>query len=83
MFEIRWTHEAQRAYEELRTKAAAGLEGRRRKGKKKSTPAEGLFKQVHKTIQLLAANPRHLGLQTHAYQSLQNPFDPDGKVFEA
>jgi hypothetical protein len=83
MFALHWTLEAQRAYEELRAKAAASLAGRQRKGKKKSTPAEGLFKQVHKTIQLLATNSRHPGLHTHAYQSLQHPFDPDGKVFEA
>ena len=44
---------------------------------------EGLFKQVHKTLQLLRGNPRHPGLQTHEYHSLEHPYDPQGKVFEA
>jgi hypothetical protein len=42
-----------------------------------------LFKQVAKAIQRLAADPRHSSLNTHDYDSLTNPFDPKGKVFEA
>ena len=39
------------------------------------------FKAVKKTLQFLAANPRHQGLKTHEYTSLKGP---DGqKVFEA
>jgi len=39
------------------------------------------FKAVRKTLQFLAANPRHQGLKTHDYTSLKGP---DGqKVFEA
>jgi len=34
-------------------------------------------------IRLLHENPRHPGLQTHAFHSLEHPFDPAGKVFEA
>lgn len=52
-------------------------------GKKKSSRAEGLFKQVHKTITLLTQNPRHPGLQTHEYRSLEHPYNPEEKVFEA
>lgn len=34
-------------------------------------------------MQLLAANPRHPGLNTHEFSSMENPFDPQAKVFEA
>ncbi len=34
-------------------------------------------------MQLLRANPRHPGLQTHEFHSLEHPYDPQGKVFEA
>jgi len=83
MFELNWTDEGQSNYEQLKAQAEASLSARSRKGKKKSTRAEGLFKQVHKTIQLLRENPRHPGLQTHQYLSLAHPYDPDGKVLEA
>ena len=39
------------------------------------------YKAVKKTIEFLAANPRHPGLQTHEYLSLLGP-DKE-KVFEA
>ncbi len=39
------------------------------------------YKAVRKTIQLLADNPRHPGLQTHEYISLRGP--QGEKVFEA
>jgi hypothetical protein len=32
---------------------------------------------------LLAENPRHPGLQTHEFRSLEHPFNPNDKVFEA
>jgi hypothetical protein len=38
---------------------------------------------VHKCIQLLQANPRHAGLQTHEFSSLPHPYETGGKVFEA
>ena len=44
---------------------------------------EGLFKQVYKAIELLRNNPRHPGLHTHEYDSIDNPFDKNKKVFEA
>ena len=43
----------------------------------------GLYKQINKTLRLLEANPRHPGLQTHEYSSLENPFNSKEKVFEA
>ena len=82
MFLIKWTEEADQQYKKLRESAEASLRSRRGKGKKKSTRAEGLFKQVHKTITLLTQNPRHPGLQTHEYRSLKHPYNPEEKVFE-
>ncbi len=83
MFTIRWTLEAERYYQRLKAKAEALQRSRQARGKRKSSKAEGLFEQVRKTIQLLAANPRHPGLQTHDFHSLPHPFDPRQKVFEA
>jgi hypothetical protein len=83
MFTLVWTPEARTAYDELKGKAKASLAARRKKEKAKSSRDEGLFKQVYKTVTLLAANPRHPGLQTHAYHSLPHPYDPSEKVFEA
>ena len=50
------------------------------KGLKEAKHLEKRFKAVTKSLQFLAENPRHPGLQTHQYTSL---FGPDGeKVFE-
>jgi hypothetical protein len=83
MFQIKWTEEADQQYKKIKENAEASLRSRLGKGKKKSSRAEGLFKQVHKTIKLLAQNPRHPGLRTHEYHSLQHPYHPEEKVFEA
>jgi len=83
MFTLKWTSAAQAEYEELKRKTAAGLAARGKKGKAKSSQAEGLFKQVHKTLALLGANPRHPGLAAHEYHSIEHPFDPARKVFDA
>lgn len=83
MFVLRWTRRAVEEYERLCAHAGGGEEASGRGGRKKSSRPEGLFKQVHKALQLLRANPRHPGLQTHEYYSLRNPFDDKDKVFEA
>jgi hypothetical protein len=75
--------EAKAAYDELKAQAEASLASRRKKGKAKSTRDEGLFKQIYKTVTLLASNPKHPGLQTHEYHSLLHPYDPKQKLFEA
>jgi hypothetical protein len=80
-FGVVWQTAARRVFDELTTEAHPSIE--RRGGKGKSTKAEGLFKQVEKCIDLLAANPRHPGLQTHEYLSVANPYDKDAEVFEA
>ena len=83
MFEIKWTEVAQETYDQLKQDAEAKLSARKRKGKGKSTAAEGLFKQVKKTIEQLANNPKHPTLNTHQYDSLDHPYEQKGKVFEA
>ena len=42
-----------------------------------------VLKQVRKALGYLQFNPRHPSLNTHEFTSLENPFDPKGKVFEA
>ena len=67
--------------DELRAKTA--FLNRKKNDQTKSSKIEGLFKQVFKAMSLLQANPRHPGLHTHEYDSIENPFDPKQKIFEA
>ena len=83
MFSLRWTDEAAAEYARLRDKAQATLDRLPAKGRRKANRSEGLFKQVHKCVSLLAENPRHPGLKTHEFRSLEHPFDANEKVFEA
>lgn len=83
MLELKWTKEADEQYKGLGTKAQESLASRKAKKRKKSSKAEGLFKQVQKTITWLRENPRHPSLQTHEYHSLPHPFEKNGKVLEA
>ncbi len=80
-YELVWQTGARRTFDELLADAQAALA--RRGGKGKCTPAEGLFKQVYKCLELLSANPRHPGLQTHEFHSLIHPYDNQQKVLEA
>jgi hypothetical protein len=80
-FELVWLEEAAEVYQQLMMAARGAFE--KRQGRGKSSKPEGLFKQIHKCVQLLAADPRHPGLQTHEFLSITNPYDEDGKVFEA
>jgi hypothetical protein len=82
-FTLAWTDEAREKFEELQEAAARSLVNRGEAGRSKASKAEGLFKKVVKCVDLLAANPRHPGLQTHEYSSLINPYDKKAKVFEA
>ena len=85
MFTLKWTPAAAERYEEIRAAAVESLAARKTKSRKKSTKAEGLFKQVKKTLDLLQSNPKHPGLHTHEYKSLTFEFDHQKrvKVFEA
>jgi len=78
-----WTDEAVEVYSDLKSKAEAALESRKKSDKRKSSKQEGLFKQVKKCIDLLLENPRHPGLSAHEFKSLPNPYSIDEKVFEA
>lgn len=75
MFELQWTDEAERVYRELELQANEIQNKREQKQKSKSSKQEGLFKQVQKTLRQLRENPRHPGLETHPYSSLEHPWD--------
>ena len=83
MYALKWTPTAKSTYEDLRENARERCEARTKKKTKKSTHDEGLFKQVAKTISLLGTNPRHPSLNTHEYDSIENPYDKKKKVFGA
>ncbi len=82
-FTLVWTEKAQETYDHLKAVALASLESRQKKNKAKASPAEGLFKQVKKCVDLLKQNPRHPGLNTHEFRSKEHPYTLGGKVFEA
>lgn len=82
-FTLCWTQAARAGYDALQAAARKARATRSETGKAKSSRKEGVFRQVRKTLHLLAENPRHPGLQTHPYRSLPNPFDAKAKVFEA
>ncbi len=82
-FELRWTPRGLDEYNALRAAAEAARAGREAQGRAKSSKAEGLFRQVVKTVALLGDNPKHPGLNTHEYDSLDHPHDPKDKVREA
>ncbi len=83
VFTLQWLAGAAQTYNHLKAKAEASLKARAAKRKKKSSKDEGLFKQIHKAIELLRSNPKHPGLQTHEYSAIENPYDKKQKVFEA
>jgi hypothetical protein len=91
-FELQFTQTATATLDALRSAAESALEGRTGqrktkagggKRKTKASKQEGLFKQVAKTLQLLAADPRHQSLSTHEYDSIENPVRSGEKAFEA
>lgn len=81
MFELVWETNASKQYGDLKIKAEKANANRSHKSKKSAV--EGLFGQVHKTLNFLKNNPKHPGLNCHEYDALENPIDPDAKVFEA
>ena len=82
-FTLVWLEGSADTFHELEAAARKSLDNRRASQKAKASQQEGLFKQVVKCVGLLQANPRHPGLNTHEYRSIENPYDPDTKVFEA
>ncbi len=83
MFSLKWTESAGETYEALKVEAERIAKARKKKDKRKSSKAEGLFKQIHKTLERLRNDPKHPALMTHEYESIANPFDKTKKVFEA
>jgi hypothetical protein len=82
-FAPRWTAEADATYRRLQQDAQRSLQNRQRDKKTKAGKAEGLFKQVEKCVRLLLNDPKHPGLQTHPYDSIEHPHKKGDKVFEA
>lgn len=82
-FNIVFVDPAESTYSELESEAKKALENRTKRKESKSSKQEGLFKQVHKTIEYLSDNPRHPSLNTHEYDSIENPYKKEEKVFEA
>jgi hypothetical protein len=74
-FPPRWTEDADSKYREFQAAATASLLKRQQNRKAKAAKAEGLFKQLEKCVQLLLDNPRHPGLNTHEYDSIEHPYD--------
>jgi hypothetical protein len=81
VFEFLWTERAENDFRKLEKTANSVNE--KKTTNKKSAQKKGLFKQIIKALKLLKENPRHPGLQTHAYHSLRYPWNEKDKVFEA
>ena len=43
----------------------------------------GLVRQIKKSLGFLQHNPKHSSLQTHPHTSIEHPYNPREKVFEA
>lgn len=82
-FKLNWVQPAASTFSDLEKAAQSAATNRKKSRKEKASKQEGLFKQVRKTIEYLAHNPKHPSLKTHEYGSLENPFRPTEKVFEA
>ena len=82
-FSLKWDTEAAKTYTALRARAEKSVQNRKKSKKTKASKEEGLFKQVKQCIKFLSSNPRHLGLETHPYSAIPNPYDPKEKVFDA
>ena len=67
MFELIFTHTADATLRKLENNPAS----------------KGLVKQVKKSLGFLQNDPKHPSLNTHPYDSIQNPLDLKAKVFEA
>lgn len=82
-FTLKYVPHAEANLEELEAAAEQAAASRRRDGKSKSSRQEGLYDQVAKCLALLQSNPRHPGLHTHEFASIENPLKRGGKVFTA
>lgn len=78
-----WTPRAAETFAELKNAALKAKQTREKTKKTKTSKQEGLFKQVIKCLTLLERNPRHPGLNTHEFTSIEHPYRNGEKVFEA
>ena len=78
-----WLAASANTFRELQAAAQKSLETRTAPKKSKNSKQEGLFKQVVKCVERLHSKPRHPGLETHEFDSIENPYDPRTKDFEA
>jgi hypothetical protein len=83
MFKFVWTREAANTFHELREAAIESRATRPKAHKAKASRQEGLFKQVVECVSLLESNPRHPGLQTHEFTSIDHPYRKGEEVWEA
>ena len=82
-FTLNWEPRAKNQFEQLEAAALRSFNARQETGRTKSSRQEGLYDQVVKCLSLLESNPRHPGLQTHVFTSIEHPFKAGEKVFEA
>ena len=82
-FTLVWLEDSADTFHHFQEAARKSLDNRQKSKKAKASKQEGLFKQIVKCVELLQSNPRHPGLKTHEYHSIENPYDRDTKVFEA
>ena len=67
MFELKFTKTAKEALKHI----------------EKNPSQANLSKQIKKSLGYLQTNPKHPSLNTHAYDSIDHPWDQKEKVFEA
>jgi ERCC4-type nuclease len=82
-FRVVWTNSASETLNELMEAATKARKARTEKKRTKASKQEGRLKQVVKCLELLASNPRHPGLETHEFTSLDHPYRKGEKIFEA
>lgn len=82
-FRLKWSPEALTQYDKIKRAAMKAEATRRQTKKTKSSRQEGLFKQVHKCLGYLCANPRHRSLHTHKYGSIVDPTGKERPLFDA
>ena len=80
---VRWSTKGREQYDELEAAARIAKTERIAQGGTKSSKAEGLFKQVSKTINHLLIDPKHPGLHSHEFHSMEHPYKKDEKVWES
>ena len=77
-FTLFWTATAGEQYKQL--ESAANLSASS-KSRQKPSRQQGLLKQVRKALALLQQNPRHPGLNSHPFDSLEHPYHKNSKVW--